>query len=297
MKKLILFLVVFGFGQSHAASMQEDQSFTYKLEMSRNDKVCRHMQKVYNKNFRQPWKTEPLDFEKKTYGENSEYAFPRLPGVEHNDRFTFLMRYSKLPTSPEFEAIKWREGRRISPPVLSEADCKQENNRDSVLCKSQESPFLVAEFDINNDGRDEQVVKTSFMSDWAYGNTPIDGLQILKKKKIDFSRQLPPSMKFGHIPLTHRGKGGELEIIDSWRHIRPFVLFGKTYLYFQDDISRELNNSNLERLRSYTIVSEYHNDDIGWGGGLGGTGSRYDFIKDDLPGIKQICRFRMIPIK
>lgn len=272
MKKLILFLVVFGFGQSHAASMQEDQSFTYKLEMSRNDKVCRHMQKVYNKNFRQPWKTKPLDLEGKAYGENSKYAFPLLPGVEHSEYFTFLMRYSKLPTSPEFEAIKWREGRSISGggPVQSSEDGKPR-------------PMLVAEFDVDNDGREEQVVKYGFVENWHF--TDYDSVSIFKEEKLSLisSPTMWQVIRGGDIPQPET-------ISFLWRHVRPFILWGKTYLHLQHDVSREVSNSVIVRQRSYTIVSEYRHDQGIFNSGL-------NPIKDDMPGIKQICRFRMIPIK
>ncbi len=63
---------------------------------------------------------------------------------------------------------------------------------------------------------------------------------------------------------------------------------GKMYLYLQHDVSREAPTSMIIRGQSYTLISEYRNDDIGYNQG-------HDVIKDDLPGIRQICRFHMIP--
>jgi hypothetical protein len=46
------------------------------------------------------------------------YAFPRLPGVEHDYKATVAMLASRMPSSPEFDAVQWKEGRAIfgEPP-------------------------------------------------------------------------------------------------------------------------------------------------------------------------------------
>ncbi len=258
------------FGQAQAEGFNEEQAFRYELEMSRNAAVCQHMLQVYNEKFRQPWKTEPIDLAGKTYGEHSKYAFPRLPGVEHNDRFTFDMRYSKWPTSPEFEAIEWREGRRITGggPVPSSSD-------------GRSLPILAAEFDIDNDGHKEQVVKYAFVEMWAY--TDYERISIFRQARLNF---LSPVTSW----QIQRGGGGvpQPEGISVWRHIRPFMLWGKVYLHLQHDVSHEVPNSAIIRERSYTLVSEYHHDQGIFDSGL-------DPITDDMPGIKQVCRFHMIP--
>jgi hypothetical protein len=66
-------------------------------------------------------------------------------GVAHDSQMTLQMSFSALPTSPEFDAIHWREGRiDLGAPV-------------------GESPALIAEFDLDNDNRPELVVKSGFM--------------------------------------------------------------------------------------------------------------------------------------
>jgi hypothetical protein len=93
-----------------------------------------------------------------------------------------------------------------------------------------------------------------------------------------------------HFPVRGIRKSNiQGEMLGVWRHIRPFILWGKTYLHLQHDVSHEAPNSVIIREQSYTLISEYRNDDIGYDQG-------YDVIKDDLPGIRQICRFHMIPI-
>ena len=83
-------------------------AYRYKLEMSKDDKVCRHMEKVYKKHFRRPWA-----YQAKIWGDDkrARNVFIRLPGVEFDSNLAQLMTYSRLPSTPEFEVIPWREGR------------------------------------------------------------------------------------------------------------------------------------------------------------------------------------------
>ncbi len=83
-------------------------AYRYKLEMSKDDKVCRHMEKVYKKHFRRPWA-----YQAKIWGDDkrARNEFIRLPSVEFDSNLAQLMTYSRLPSTPEFEVIPWREGR------------------------------------------------------------------------------------------------------------------------------------------------------------------------------------------
>jgi hypothetical protein len=74
--------------QVQAEGFSEEQAFRYELEMSKDDTVCGHMQQVYNENFRQPWKTEPMDLAGQTYSEYSKYA--RIVGIYRQPRIIFL---------------------------------------------------------------------------------------------------------------------------------------------------------------------------------------------------------------
>src|SRR5262245_3898216 len=106
-----LFSSVFVIAPVNAGDLDRYQ---YVLEKGKEQKVCRHMHQVYTKYFASPWKRPPLPpatVATGDYGPQSPYAFSRLPGIVHDSRMTFEMSYSRLPTSPEFEAIQWREGR------------------------------------------------------------------------------------------------------------------------------------------------------------------------------------------
>lgn len=129
----------------------EDRTYQFVLTTSHNATLCRHMGRVFNQRFRQPWHDE---MDMALYGVDGKYAFPRLPWVEHIDRITVDMRFSKYPTSPEFEAIAWQEGRAISG---------QQSESGKIPF-----PVLIAYFDFDNDGQADTVMKESFMTHYQY---------------------------------------------------------------------------------------------------------------------------------
>lgn len=194
----------------------QDTVFRYELEESYNDQVCQHMLGVFNSKFSMPWASEPTGFwtgtrspknghqvfkENPSYAEHGKYAFPKLPGVNHDVRQTFEMRHTKMPTSPEFDLVPWHEGRRKNEGVISS--------------------MLVADFDIDNDGIMETVIKVGF---WGNGNVysihiPWDSYYIYKQSDID------PTKITDYVVL---GKKARYSI--EGRYVRPFIFKGKTYL-------------------------------------------------------------------
>lgn len=55
-----------------------ERTYRYELELSQDDRVCRHMLEVYNTKFREPWNQQKFPQTK------LEDIFPRLPGIEYN---------------------------------------------------------------------------------------------------------------------------------------------------------------------------------------------------------------------
>lgn len=193
------------------------------LEKSTNDKVCRHMQGVYNRHFAYPFKRPSLTARRDdpAYGPNGRYAFPKLPGVTHDNRMTLDMGFSRFPTSPEFDAIEWKEGRYRLTGMGGSPD-------------HGDQPMLVAEFDIDNDGVLDTVVKDRFMRSYlpgTGGGAPggEDTLFIFQKGAIDYTRPVVSDMFY----TVQEGKKGPVLISglsNSSRLIRPFRFEGINYL-------------------------------------------------------------------
>jgi hypothetical protein len=146
----------------------EYNAYRYKLEKGANAEVCKHMEAVYNREFRHPWGR----FEEQP---RRRPEFPRLPGVEFDERMASNYFYSAYATSSEFDAIGWREGRGI---------WDEEGKR--------VQPFLVADFDIDNDGRPDRVVKSSFMLSFWPAKRSVPGgedrLWIFDESQLDLTR-------------------------------------------------------------------------------------------------------------
>ena len=192
--------------------------YRYVLENNAHDRVCDHMNTVFNVHFRYPWKRPALGVapEDLSYGPKGKYAFPLLPGVTHDNRMAALMSYSRLPTSPEFQAINWREGRfRI--------------RRGQTVGYR---PMLIAVFDINNDGHLDTVFKTTFMRtfDGSFGGGDGDTLVVFSSQQINLGHAVTfgPGWKIE----TEQKSPAVITQLPSMRYrlIRPFISEGVTYL-------------------------------------------------------------------
>lgn len=245
----------------------QDTVFKYELKESYDDQVCHHMLGVFNSKFSTPWVSEPMgDSTGKrssqdnppvftanpSYAEHGKYAFPKLPGVEHDARQTFEMRHTKLPTSPEFDLISWREGRRKNEGVISS--------------------MLVADFDIDNDGIMETVIKVGF---WGDGNVysihiPWDSYYIYKQGDIN------PTKITDYVVL-----GEKARYSIEGRFVRPFIFNGKTYLTSYEPFFGILEDSNRVETPEVEdmVVQIYHKE----------TNSPPAWMED-------ICRYQMIAV-
>lgn len=185
------------------------------------------MLEVYNTHFKKPWDM-PFSPTNETYGENSPYAFPKLPGVQHDPKLTYQMRFFRQPTSPEFEAIKWVEGRQEF----------------SVADNIPYRPMLWADFDIDNDGKLETVWASGFYRTWQDSRQKThNGAEYLyvfpqgavsinpflsSQDKIEFIHGKKPGVPMPRL-LSNMADSRNLGI-----GLRPFIFEGVTYLSSYD---------------------------------------------------------------
>jgi hypothetical protein len=193
----------------------DTELYSYKLVDSQDKPLCTHMTKVFNKDFKAPWNIGYLGLNPNpvTKGKPLNQVFERLPGVEYNERFTFGMIYSKYPITPEFEAIHWREGRYCSRSGNLECDTMR--------------PMLMAQFDIDNDGKQDWILKKSFMKDilsWESQHGLGDVLVIFQGDQFDPS--LPIESK--ELWYGQKGNGPSRYLKDAL--LRPFVFESNAYI-------------------------------------------------------------------
>ncbi len=239
----------------------EFNAYRYKLEKGANAEVCRHMGAVYNREFRHPWGR----FEEQP---RRLPVFPRLPGVEFDERMVRDYFYSAYATSSEFDALQWREGRGI---------WDEEGKR--------VQPFLVADFDIDNDGRPDRVVKSGFMlSFWPAGRAPggEDRLWIFDEGQLDLTQTVVLSAFYKNVGQRRPARVA-YDTLGLWaRSIRPFVYKGVTYLSVYEQRGEEYPKPYRETM----WVMKYQSGGANLGGG------KWEPVKAD-----RVCRFRMIAMK
>ncbi len=271
-----LFILI---GLTAAALASDLDRYRYVLEQNKDDKVCHHMEKVYNKYIRYPWKRPSLTTlsDDPAYGPNGRYAFPKLPGVTHDNRMTSDMGYSRLPTSPEFEAIKWHDGRYR---FASRPD--------------HDRPMLVAEFDIDNDGQTDIVIKSQFMLGFepSHGSAPggEDTLFVFEKSAIDLNHSLTYEM-FVKGRVDKKKKPAMIPGAYSRRLIRPFLLNGVVYLSTYEQVWEGGEFRDLGT-RFTRLESEYMNVLRYYGGGENLGPGNWSPLQLD-----HVCRFRMRVVK
>jgi hypothetical protein len=249
---------VFLLTMSTAAITAEDDSYRYRLEEGKEHKVCQHMQSVYNKHFRRPWDFRDLPIRTP--------PFPRLPGVEYDERKALDLSFSAFPSSPEFDAVPWMEGR----------------------ATRRVSPTLVTQLDIDNDGKPETLIKTSFMLGYspAHNSAPggEDEIWIVDKEQVNLSEPLAIFDLHKSVGQQRPARLGMDTFAMPVRSIRPFLFDDVTYLsMYEQEVSSE---GKRWRTRETMWVMKYRQG--GWHKG----GGNWEPVK-----AARICRFRMVPVK
>lgn len=194
-------------------------TYRYKLEISKDGKVCHYMEKVYNKYFRTPWYDSTFPVDVWQADERARNMFPRLPGVDFDRRVPIETRYARFPSSQEFEAIKWQEGR------IKSTHQEIQKDRKIVEVVDGAAAVLIANFDIDNDGSLDTVIQTSFLTEFAGHSW--DGFLIIPAGKIDFSQL--GNMSYGD--LLHVDGARITDVPNKfWYSLRPFVFDDVVYL-------------------------------------------------------------------
>jgi hypothetical protein len=215
--------------QSFSCEAGETDRYRYTLMRNKAPEVCRHMLGVYNKHMQTPWL--PNAYSAEAFAEHSKYAYPKLPGVAHDSKMTFDMRYSRLPTSREFDALDWREGRYL----LTGGDGK-----------TTERPMLVTEADIDHDGDIDVLVKISFMArythnagrDGTYGGQ--DSIYVLSKRH--YERIMADTSALPNLAEFVKGAAVLLMFGET---IRPFILNGVVLIATYEQIWKNRANAKL----------------------------------------------------
>ena len=254
LRSLFVFLLTI----SSAGTTAEDDSYRYMLQEGKEHKVCQHMHAVYNEHFRRPWDFRHLPI--------TTPPFPRLSGVAYDERKALDLIFSAFPSSLEFDAVPWMEGR----------------------AARRISPTLIAELDIDNDGKPETVIKTSFMLGYspAHNSAPggEDTIWIVDKEHVNLSEPLADIDLYKSVGEQRPARLAADTFGMPVRSIRPFRLDGVTYLgVYEQEVSRE---GKRWRTRETMWVMKYRQG--GWNKG----GGNWEPVQ-----AARLCRFRMVPVK
>jgi hypothetical protein len=264
----------------------QDMKYKYRLEIGQEKDLCGHMTQVFNRQFKTPWDKgqKPWKPNPTIFGTPYDQVFERFPGVEYKLDFTWELLLSKYPTSPEFEAVRWKEGRVYYP----DGNAPPSYNRPA--------PILITEIDIDNDGQKEWLVKSSFMQQMSTneGTGQSDGgsdtLTIFLFDGFDPTipltlEQLSQGQKQAKRP---RQIGREVA-----QQLRPFIYKGKTYLSAYQTEWRDRDHSN-EKKPKYRIYPdrEYMNILRVTAGG-----QRLHSQVTETANTETVCRIRMRMLK
>lgn len=218
---------------AHAALRPADivirgPTFRYTLNEDRSPSVCKHMLRVFNEKFTRPWNAPMLlsYTNDPDYSVTSKYALPLLPGVKHSTKATFEMRFSAWPTSPEFSAIHWKEGKAVPGGCPAGKTCAGE----------APMPILIAHFDFDNDGSVDTVIKEggSFFQGYGDMSHVMEYLEVWRGQRLKITGT--PSL----WDLAHPRDKALRPITLVGTYLRPFIYRGVTYVAsYQPDFGTE----------------------------------------------------------
>lgn len=205
-----------------------DHEYLFRLIEDHQPDLCSHMERVFDQNFNHMWNesydvSEPLDV---VFSATSKFAFPLIAGTSHDWNMTFQTRDSKVPSSPEFDAIQWHEGY----TTFGGGDPDP-----TTVANTLKQPYLVAYVDVDNDG----VLDTLYQDQFARGYSGLlarieqengmgDSILAYRSKKIDMTA---PTTLF---ELTNGSANYGKPSIIWGSKIRLFIYQGKTYFAIYD---------------------------------------------------------------
>jgi hypothetical protein len=230
-------------GQSSRRSgkPEEEISYTYRLTTSQALQLCEHMGSVFNANFRKIWVREPVPLADTAspYSPDGRFAFPRVGGIEHDRMKTFDMALSKLPSSPEFDAIAWEETR-----VTTGAPAGVQ-----IPESSRPLAALIAYFDFDNDGRKDTVLKYGFTRGYEAIRDRAESAEYLSVWRSK-TKEVRPNASLWALA---NAVGADRPIAANGQYLRPFMYEGRAYV-----AKYEMRFSDFEsgKLGPYQISKE-----------------------------------------
>lgn len=252
-------------GAAAAQGISESDSYRYQLEVNADAKLCRQMERVYNADFKRPWDRKA----KRT-------AFGRVAGTKKDDALEAQLVYSAGPSSAEFAAVKWLEGRSYY-----------------AGSSSPQAATLVAEVDIDNDNTRDVVVKTQFKRSvqtaggldqlWVFRRKAADPAKPLEMNRVSGKAREDGTRQISSVTLHYTDKDRPAEVSGERMGaalIRPFAASGKTYL----SVYVPWAVDDPKERREWMWVMAYR------GGGSSLGPGKWEAAKVD-----KLCRFRMIP--
>lgn len=272
-----------------SSAFADKERYRYRLEDGADKEVCRHMIQVFNKQFKTPWDKGRLGLKSnvipKIQGTPYDQVFERLPGVEYDKRAVFNMLLSKYPTSPEFDAVNWKESR----------------GRATTTSSSNDFPILIAQFDIDNDGSLDWVVKSSFMhkmTTWeglgqAWGLN--DSLSIFTLSGFEPEMPIPSKSLILNEDPSKAPRRLDSDISNGLitYQIRPFIFNEKTYFSAYQALwkyAENVGHALLAPPRNLYPNHEYMNILAV----LPGAFRRFDFDLTAAANTEPLCRIRMM---
>jgi hypothetical protein len=214
----ILALSVLAFSAPASAAEPE---YSFKLTKDRQADLCAHMKIVFDKDFQHMWSDPILTQPPETiFSGESAFAFSLLPAVQHDWRMTMAMRYSKVPSSREFDEIPWHEGHAVFGGDATDP---------SSLAMTSLQPYLIAHLDIDNDGTDDTLIKIAFTRGYSWlfsqGEAAGSGDMLLIYHNIKIDEGAPTTIS---EMINGTEKYGKPSVINA-SLVRPFIYSGKPY--------------------------------------------------------------------
>lgn len=218
-------------GASNSDRIVRGPTYRYILREDHGGPVCGHMLRVFNVKFTRLWDSHPLPSSKsggRDYSAPSKYAFSLLPGAVHNTKATFVMRFSAQPTSSEFSAIDWREGRAILGGC---PNCPWDH---------VSLPIIVAHFDFDNDGTIDTVIKQQFFGGYPHAGDSLEYLTVWRGQNLTIRDTADMTI------LDHPKDRTLTPIIASGTYLRPFIYRGQAYVARYVQNIRQAGNLDSE---------------------------------------------------
>jgi hypothetical protein len=167
------------------------------------------------------------------YSSSGKYAFQKIEGIVHDEKKTFQMSLSKLPSSPQFDAIGWRETRVITGgPSSVEIPASSKRPR----------PALIAYVDFDNDGEKDTLIKYGFTEGYDAIRDRGGSTEYLTVVRSS-TAPVAPNVSLWSL---RQDASGRPAIRMNGQYLRPLIHGGRTYVasYEMEFMSHESGSAS-----------------------------------------------------